>query len=453
MSPALDIYLQSVDVGQPIHLWKSVTTSDGQLSTSFVPTWWNSTKAATLQIVITGADQPAWAGYGPGPAFFAEFNGTVPASASAADKATTQLGGPSVEIINAARSKGLSAGSLAAAILVPLLAIVTLMTAYVVISRRRSGAASKRWSQYVDQRMSTAVGGGGWEAGRLPTDPTLPRPVSARVASMYRHSASLPSRESFAAGAHPRFSTASNLHQRSPSSPNMTQYRQSTVSFADAPATHRGHKSSLSVNTGVSKSQTPLELLLSPDQENGPATLGRVAVNRNSVASNLSGGQSPGHNSSPSMARSASNLRFEVEDTTRGNLAPPSLAFHPPASTTATGQSQAMPWDNSFWQSSREPDDSCLAAGNADGMRTLSTVRTSALNPDEALRQYTLARERGTTSTAETLASPSGMRVLYSNSGSASPAPPMSRAMPSVYTEASRYSNVSDGTNADVPTH
>ncbi|KAG0147010.1 hypothetical protein CROQUDRAFT_77118 [Cronartium quercuum f. sp. fusiforme G11] len=198
---SLDIYLQSVDVSQPIHLWKSVTTSDGQLQTTFIPSWWNSTKSATLQLVITGSDQPAWAGSGPGPTFFAEFNGTVPSTASAADTATTQTGGPSVEVIHVARSKGLPTGSLTAAILFPLLAVAGLIAGYIIISRRRSGAASKRWSQYVDERMSIAVNGGGlgWEAGRLPTDPALARPVSARVESMYSHSASLPPRGSFAA--------------------------------------------------------------------------------------------------------------------------------------------------------------------------------------------------------------------------------------------------------------
>ncbi|EGG01183.1 uncharacterized protein MELLADRAFT_67281 [Melampsora larici-populina 98AG31] len=214
---SLDIYLQSVDAAQPIHLWKSVTTSDGQLTTSFIPSWWNSTNAATLQLVITGADQPAWAGSGSGPTFFAEFNGTTPDSVPDAEKAKTQLGGPSVEVINKAHSRGLAGGSIVAAVLVPLLAVAGLIAAYIVVSRRRSGTASKRWSQYVDQRMSTAPNAANWEAGRLPSDPVIPRPVSARVASMYRHSASLPSRASIVANTPSRLSHAF--------SPEMSQHR------------------------------------------------------------------------------------------------------------------------------------------------------------------------------------------------------------------------------------
>lgn len=387
---SLDIYLQSVDAAQPIHLWKSVTTSDGQLTTSFIPSWWNSTNAATLQLVITGADQPAWAGSGSGPTFFAEFNGTTPDSVPDAEKAKTQLGGPSVEVINKAHSRGLAGGSIVAAVLVPLLAVAGLIAAYIVISRRRSGAASKRWSQYVDQRMSTAPNAANWEAGRLPNDPVIPRPVSARVASMYRHSASLPSRASVATNTPSRISHAF--------SPEMAQHRKSTVSFADSPLPHQSPKSSLSINL---PSNTPPELLLSPTQERGPSALGRVGVNAKAYTKSTA-------SISSAMARSTSGLRFEVggDGQPTGPTEPmPTFSFNPVTSSGET-TTPALSSNNPFLQASQESESSCESTGMSAGMKRISNL--SALSPDEALRQYSIKGKKGNS------AGSGGMRVLYS---------------------------------------
>ncbi|KAH9823589.1 hypothetical protein DFH28DRAFT_1119017 [Melampsora americana] len=390
---SLDIYLQSVDAAQPIHLWKSVTTSDGQLTTSFIPSWWNSTNAATLQLVITGADQPAWAGSGSGPTFFAEFNGTTPDSVPDAEKAKTQSGGPSVEVINKAHSRGLAGGSIAAAVLVPLLAVAGLIAAYIVISRRRSGAASKRWSQFVDQRMSSATNVASWEAGRLPTDPVIPRPDSARVASMYRHSASLPSRASFVANTPTRLSHAF--------SPEMSQHRKSTVSFADSPLPPRSAKSSLSIKTSpVQPNDTPVELILSPTQERGPSALGRVGVNAKAFTKSTA--------STSSANRNPSNLRFEV-----GSAGEPSGPAEPmptfsrkQAVSSGDATNPATLFNNPFWQSSQESQASSQSTGMSAGMRRISNL--SALSPDEALRQYSIKGKQGNSTGS------GGMRVLYS---------------------------------------
>ncbi|KAA1128295.1 hypothetical protein PGTUg99_001983 [Puccinia graminis f. sp. tritici] len=71
----IDIYLQSLDVAQPIHVWKNVVASSAKLSSSPPPT----------------------CPYGP--IFFAHFNGSIPASAPTSAHDGKQLGGPSIEYI------------------------------------------------------------------------------------------------------------------------------------------------------------------------------------------------------------------------------------------------------------------------------------------------------------------------------------------------------------------
>lgn len=330
----IDIYLQSLDVAQPIHVWKNVVASSAKLNSQFIPDWWNSTQSVSLQIVITPSDLPLWAGLGPGPIFFAHFNGSIPAGAPTSPHDGKQLGGPSIEYITDLFHRShhaLTGGKLGAAIFMPLLAVALAISAYIFISRRRSGQASKRWSEYVDKRMSV-MGSQTWEAAAeapvsLPSIRGIP---GSRVASMYRHSTSLPQRGSVAMGS--------------------THTRLSTFSLAPPcqarPTTHHSRTTS--------------------------GTDPRISfVDRKSV---VSFAPRPVSHMTSNNGRSTSNLRFQHDPSNPNgsslSLKPPSLKLD-----TATASSTAP-----------------VGSSGTSGMRRMDGA--GALSPDEALRQYTLFRGR-----------------------------------------------------------
>ncbi|POW08286.1 hypothetical protein PSHT_09604 [Puccinia striiformis] len=345
----IDIYLQSLDVAQPIHVWKNVVASSATLTTQFIPDWWNSTQTAALQIVITPSDLPLWAGLGPGPIFYAHFNGSIPAGAPKTSHDGKQSGGPSIEYVTDLFHRShhaLSGGKLGAAIFMPLLAVAIAISTYILVSRRRSGQASKRWSEYVDKRMTT-MGTENWEAGgeidpaSLPSIRGIP---GSRVASMYRHSSSLPQRESMMINTpHARLSTFSLSRPMSSfRPPTLPHSRPSSgagsptrVSFADRK----------SVVSFAHPGSQPLHPPVAPFK--------------------------PAHNASSSMSRSVSNLRFEVD----GDSTVSSADSKPKSLKLNTNVS-----------------------GPTSGMRRLDGME-SMLSPDEALRQYTLrGRDEDTTS-------------------------------------------------------
>ncbi|KAA1077140.1 hypothetical protein PGTUg99_000416 [Puccinia graminis f. sp. tritici] len=89
----IDIYLQSLDVAQPIHVWKNVVASSAKLLTHSSPIGgtapnWSPSRSSS---------PPPTCPYGP--IFFAHFNGSIPASAPTSAHDGKQLGGPSIEYI------------------------------------------------------------------------------------------------------------------------------------------------------------------------------------------------------------------------------------------------------------------------------------------------------------------------------------------------------------------
>ncbi|KAI8447785.1 hypothetical protein BY996DRAFT_6420567 [Phakopsora pachyrhizi] len=96
-----NIYLQSIDTGQPVHVWKLITPSYGEFEIRFIPDWRNLTLDSSFHLLITGWDLPAWAGHGPVPTFHVHFDGNIPSSVNIRPMgASSQVGGISVEIIN-----------------------------------------------------------------------------------------------------------------------------------------------------------------------------------------------------------------------------------------------------------------------------------------------------------------------------------------------------------------
>lgn len=136
----------------PLPRINSVPCATNTLQTQFNPTWWNGSLSETLQLQITQSDQPVWATTtGLGPQFTVNWNGTTPTSSAKNGTST----GMSVESVRAPNtSGGISGGKLAAAVVVPLLAAALGVAAYVFYSRRKGRNQRKRWSAYVDNRMS-----------------------------------------------------------------------------------------------------------------------------------------------------------------------------------------------------------------------------------------------------------------------------------------------------------
>lgn len=377
----IDVYLQSIDAAQPIHVWKNVVASSAKISSQFIPDWWNSTQSVSLQLVITPYDVPLWAGLGPGPIFFAHFNGTVPAGAPTPSNAHDgkQWGGPSIEYLTDLYHRShhaLSSGKLGAAIFLPLFAVAVAITAYIIISRRRNGQASKRWSEYVDKRMSV-IGSQTWQAGEEPPSlPSIRGIPGSRVASMYRHSASLPPRSSMAGSSNPRLSTFTLDPSITARPPTLLSHNRNTsfgsngaarVSFVDHPI-------------GLSSARPNSEVL----HHAPPHKHSRLNSSQSNIHSM--------YTSHSNANRSASNLRFEVDGSSKANTWRASGVDHiEPIITPAATQSslslssKSLRINTDVTSSPRDLDT------HTPGMKRLEPG-ISVLSPDDALRQYTLFR-------------------------------------------------------------
>lgn len=122
----------------------------------------------SLQLDFVEAGTPIFSSAIPqGPIFAATFNttdyslkhptgGTSP-NTIADSSSSSDSGGSSIfEAVNSAlKATGLSKGSIAAAVLVPLLAVGLAIAIYVRFQRRKETAKRQRWSQAVDKRMSS----------------------------------------------------------------------------------------------------------------------------------------------------------------------------------------------------------------------------------------------------------------------------------------------------------
>lgn len=174
-SSTVDIYLYAGSAGL-IHGWVSVPYTTGSYDATLDPTWWNGTASAQLQLLIIDSGTPRFLTTAPsGPVFTVNLDTNVAASISsskAANVKTVTTGGtvvtttgtagntqPTFQVVSLPGSSSskhtLPAGSIAAAILVPLLAIAVAIGVYVRFARAREAEKRKRWSEHVDRRMST----------------------------------------------------------------------------------------------------------------------------------------------------------------------------------------------------------------------------------------------------------------------------------------------------------
>ncbi|KAF8321186.1 hypothetical protein DL93DRAFT_1613305 [Clavulina sp. PMI_390] len=146
----VDLYLYAPQKNSSmIQAFDSASYSDGKLQTTLDPNWWGSDASVQLQLQIVqhGANQfmsdvPA------GPLWTATYD-------SSTAPATKSSGSPSIaqRVKNILHS--LPGGSVAAAVIFPLLIVGALAFFYIRRQRKRTAAKTNRFSSAVDQRMST----------------------------------------------------------------------------------------------------------------------------------------------------------------------------------------------------------------------------------------------------------------------------------------------------------
>jgi hypothetical protein len=155
---AVDIYLYSPSSSQSIiHLWQNVYYKYGSYQTNLEPKWWNSTASTQLYLTIVPSGvQPFMATIPAGPVFSATYS--APSSGSVPQVADTSSIGAAIDnVSNAPSTKhGPSKGAIAAAVLVPLIAIGLLVFGcWIKVKRGAEKDKRRRFSVAVDQRMST----------------------------------------------------------------------------------------------------------------------------------------------------------------------------------------------------------------------------------------------------------------------------------------------------------
>lgn len=157
-SSTIDIYLYA-NSGS-IHGWGEVPFDAGSYEVTLSPKWWNSTSEATLQISIVEAGALSFTSV-PGPYFKVTYpedalkalTSTSISSGAVAPAATSAV--PEFQQYSNPKPSGLPAGSLAAAIVVPIVAVLIAIGVYVRFARMKEAEKRKRWSAAVDRRMST----------------------------------------------------------------------------------------------------------------------------------------------------------------------------------------------------------------------------------------------------------------------------------------------------------
>lgn len=150
---AVDIYLYAPSASNPrIHLWENVNFALGSYETSLHPQWWNSTASVNLQLAIIPSGTPPFLATMPaGPIFQGTWSNTTSGAVQ-----ETSVGGAIEQVNNFPAKPTLSKGKVAAAVLMPILLVLALVSAaYIKMSRAKGRDDRKRWSEAVDKRMST----------------------------------------------------------------------------------------------------------------------------------------------------------------------------------------------------------------------------------------------------------------------------------------------------------
>ncbi|PAV14829.1 hypothetical protein PNOK_0938200 [Pyrrhoderma noxium] len=157
---AADLYLYApYRDSSLVQMFKNVDFTKGSYNTTLKPKWWNSSSSVELELTIVETGTYAFlATLPPGPVWTANYDSTKQTDSS--DVGTTSTTDSNVTTVNNLETgkSGLTKGQLAAAVLLPLIAVGLALAAYIVISRKREKGRRKRWSEALDKRMSVISG-------------------------------------------------------------------------------------------------------------------------------------------------------------------------------------------------------------------------------------------------------------------------------------------------------
>ena len=137
---------------------------DAPTQTKIDPTWYGSLSKASLQINIQDSSVPPFMSTGlAGPTFLVTYDAKAAlASLSGAGMTPTPTSAGATaspsskwEIVRNFLKQGLTKGQIAAAVVMPILAVATFLLAYTFWNRRKEAAKRKQWREKMDQRMST----------------------------------------------------------------------------------------------------------------------------------------------------------------------------------------------------------------------------------------------------------------------------------------------------------
>lgn len=144
--------------------WGNVRWDLGTLQKTITPTMIKDQESMDLRVTFKDSTVPWMPVVHQGPLFTAKWDSQKAAAASiasvvAASSASAAGVQPTeqsrFEWVNNFFSGGLSKGQIAAAVIMPILAVAGFLIAYVLFARRKENAKRKEWKEKMDQRMST----------------------------------------------------------------------------------------------------------------------------------------------------------------------------------------------------------------------------------------------------------------------------------------------------------
>ena len=238
-----------------IHGWSAVDFSKGEYTVNLQPSWWNNTASASVQLFITKTGAPSRDTAGPpGPVFKIAYDASVTTTVNgqiqtSARVPTVTNGGDAImqTVASENHHKGLAKGAIAAAVVVPIIALAVIAGVAIRFWRAREAEKRRRWSAAVSTHSGLE-----WEKGARPGDKPssiLDRPAtqySFRPGSMATSSVYAVENNMAGAGAGGNFPRPSFQHRtHSSESLNSGNPRQSRISFAENTRPDRRSRASL----------------------------------------------------------------------------------------------------------------------------------------------------------------------------------------------------------------
>jgi hypothetical protein len=155
-SKAVDIYLYADDLDRAkAYAWSEVNSAPGSYNVQIDPRWWNATSnTERLHFTVVEANTPVFAAtMSAGPVWTAQVS-----AAQLQEVSSKPIDVNSTSFVQRVSNfvKGLAPGSIAAAVLVPILVIGGLVAFWFIRRARTRGKEDRqRWSVALDKRMST----------------------------------------------------------------------------------------------------------------------------------------------------------------------------------------------------------------------------------------------------------------------------------------------------------